>query len=150
MATSTENNVVTLPTARPTDSRTSTPRLGLSKVDTVAIRMLSGENVDVSDLARGYAEALAGADRGGARVRLLSRVVATLETKRALLEGAHIAEVLAGNGKQAQVIERALSNVSTRLCSFLDALRNEQYGNQRSPVVAIGITGGNVTVGKAE
>jgi hypothetical protein len=147
-----KDNVITLPmtVAQSASEAPVSRRLGLSKVDTVALRLLSGENAEVTELARGYAEALAGPDGGGARVRLLSRVAATLETKRALLEGAHVAEVLAGNAKQAQVIERALASVTSRLCQVLSALHHEQYGHQRSAVVAIGITGGNVTVGKVD
>jgi len=115
------------------------PRLGLSWLDRfAATSLVSGQTTGLEAWAVDEARALAGTDRSGARLRLLSRSLAITTAQVRTLE-ALLGQALARrDARGVDLVNRSLSAATRRLCRLAAEHRAETMLQQRPAVVAVG------------
>lgn len=111
------------------------PRLGLSWLDQLAVgAFTTGDTRELIEHARGLAESLAGPDRDGSRLRLLSRAVAEARVHEQVLI-ALLADRLAKRDPGVDLVERVLRGVTKRLALLSEQHRVECSGGRRTVVM---------------
>lgn len=101
-------------------------------------QIVSGDASAAIEHARGLAEALAGSDRDGVRLRLLSKALAQERALQALLESVLAEQVARGSLRGIHAVNEALRGCVARLERLAVAHRQESLSGQRTPVVMIG------------
>lgn len=98
-------------------------KVRLSQVDRVALDgLVDPRNVpDLVATVEASATSLAGADRRGAHLRLVARIVATQRARMLTLEGILDQFVVAGDFYKASAVDKLLTSTEQRLCRFLAA-----------------------------
>ena len=115
------------------------PRVGLGPIDQLALKALVSDNPETAiEHARGLADALAGPDSAGARLRTLARAIAATETQRALLETVLMQRLAKRDGEGVEMIDRVLRSLTVRTARLIEAHRAESQGQHRAVTVAVG------------
>ena len=99
-----------------------------------------GDHEELLGLVRDSAQSLVGPDRNDARLRLLSRAVASTRAQQSLLEGAMAERLAARDFDGVAMLDRVLAGVVKRLVMLLAEHRHHCATDRRSALVAVGST----------
>ena len=114
-------------------------RLALSWLDKLgAGAFADGDKQELLDLVRDSAESLTGPDRNDARLRLLSRAIASMRAQQSLLEGAMGERLAARDYDGVAMLDRVLAGVVKRLVLLLAEHRHHCATDRRTALVAVG------------
>ena len=95
------------------------PRVGLTRFDRLPLETLSDDPHALASWVADSATALAGADREAARLRLISRAVATERARHVVLEAMLDERLAARDFEGVHAVNRVLTSTTKRLCALL-------------------------------
>ncbi|WP_426751129.1 hypothetical protein [Myxococcus sp. Y35] len=130
----------------PALGKTQPSRVGLSVYDqAAAAAFVTGGTGDLMEHVRQHAEALAGPESRGVRVRTLARAVSRASLQLTNLEQL-LGDCLAKRDEAGvAMVDKVLRSTTARLTALLAELRREEEGPQRSVVVMARTDNVNIT-----